>query len=203
MENDVDQIVGAILRADDQFLIEIGRFAQLFGQIEDCLVRDALYLLQFSSDKELKEGAVSTTIAQLRMSEKRDFLKRIVADMSRFYTVDHGRVSKVLDEFGDINQLRRTVVHGRIRWSVVDGKPIFIDSRGHVVPAWPDDLADLNLQVLNWLQRYNSELSALMRAVLRAYDNFADRLLRHPKLPSKYQPLLRGLKQQVAVYGVR
>ena len=197
MEN-VDQVVAEILHAEDGFLSEIGRLTLLFSRIEDLLIHHAVELAQIGSNKELQEVAVSTGIAQLRMLEKRDFLKRVVAEIGRFYDVDHSRVCKVLDELGNLNRLRRTVVHGWIRWSVADQMPILVDSHGQSVPAWPTDLAGLNLKVLNWISRYCTEQRILGRDVLRAYNALADKLLRKPRVPPELQVLIRKLKTDFA-----
>jgi len=161
MESEADRIVAEILRADESFLIEIGRSTLLFSRVEECLARDALTLGQISEDKELREAAVPATVARLRMLEKRDFLKRVVAEIGRYYDVDHSRVREILDEFGNINRHRKFVVHGWIRWSFADKKPMFVGSHGHSEPAWPDDVLDLNLKILNWLQRYSAGQAAL------------------------------------------
>ena len=132
------------------------------------------------------------------MLEKRDFLKRIIAEIGRFYHIDHSRACKVLDELGDINRLRRSIVHGWVRWSMSEKKPVLVDSHGHSVPAWPTDVADLNLKVLNWLERYCAEQLSLVRDVLRAYNSSADRLLRRPNVPLAIQGLLRKVKTDPA-----
>ncbi len=119
-----------------------------------------------------------------------------MADTGRFYDVDTGRVSKMLDEFGRLNRLRRTVGHGWIRWHASNNRPILMDSQGDSVSAWPEDLADLNLKVLNWVQEYYAAQAALGRAVLHAYNSFADRLLQHPKVPPQLQALLHELKRK-------
>lgn len=153
--------------------------------------------MQFGSDDKLKEEAASTVLVQSRILEKRDFLKRVLADMSRYYNLDYSRVGKILDELGGINRLRRTVVHGWIRWSAADGQPILVDSHGNSAPAWPLDVANLNLKVLDWFQKYSSEQIALLRAVLGAYDALADRCLGH-KLSAENEALLRNMKAKIA-----
>lgn len=197
MENNADQVVAAILRSDDRFLIEVGRLTLLFSRIEDSLVHDTLELVKCCSEK-MQEAAVSPTIVQLRILEKRDLLKRVVADVCCFYDVDHTALGKILDELSNINRLRRAIVHGWIRWSVADERPILVDSHGRSVPAWPADVANLNLKVLDWLQRYYAELRALMQDVLNAYDTLADKLLKHSKAFPEVQALFRKLKTDFA-----
>jgi len=197
MANDADRVVSDILRADDCFLGEVGRLTLLFNDIEDRLAHDVLDLLQVMGRGDV-EGNSLLEVQQLRMLEKRDFLKQVCADISHFYSVDHNRVVKILDELGSINRLRRAVVHGWIRWSAADEKPVFVDSHGQSISAWPNDLAGLNLKVLSWIREYYSEQAALLRAVLHAYETFADRLLGYPKLSPEIQALLGQLKAKAA-----
>jgi len=199
MRNDVDRAIERILHANDQFLVEIGRLVLVFSSIEDCLVQDALELVRLTSDQKLRELAVRTKIEGLRIQDKRDFLKRVAAEIGRFYDVDHSRFSRVLDEFGSINRLRRSVVHGWIRWSMTDEKPILVDSHGDSVPAWPTDVLDLNLKVLNWQKRCRAEQLGLMRNVLRAYEAFADRFLRQPGTPPELRALFTKLKARISL----
>ncbi len=128
MISDADRVIGEILRADDLFLSEIGRLTLAFSFIEESLASNAVDLLQIMSDNEMSETAVKK-ITQLRILEKRDFLKKVYGDLSRFYDIDHGRIGKILDELGNINRLRRAVVHGWIRWSTARENPVLIDSR--------------------------------------------------------------------------
>ncbi len=195
MENDTDRIVAGILRADDLFLMEVGRLTLLFSSIEDRLVNDAQDLLELisNSNKEMYKDAVSN-MAKLRMLEKRDLLTRLCGEIGRFYQVDHSRVAGILAELGNLNRFRRAAVHGSIRWLAREQKPAFVDSHGHSFPAWPHEVADLNLKVLNWVKEYCSEQAALMRSVMRAYAALADRLLRRPTLPASIQELLQELK---------
>jgi hypothetical protein len=193
MEHDADRVVAEILHADEGFLVEIGRLTLLFSRIEDRLVHDTLELAKVSSEKA-EQNTAPKTVAQLRILEKRDLLKRAVGEIGRYYSVDHSRLDRILDELSNINRIRRTVVHGWIRWSAADERPILVDSRGQSVPAWPANVADLNLKVLDWLKRYYTEQHALMRQVLDTYDALADRLLRHPKATPAIQALVRKLK---------
>jgi hypothetical protein len=191
-KNDATRIVSQILRADDMFLAEIGRLTFLFSEIEDRLAHDALELSQFGSDKEDMNRDRASHNVQLRILEKRDYLKGVWVDLGRFYDLDLTRISTILDELGNLNRLRRAVVHGWIRWSVPDEEPVFVDSHGHSIPAF--DVADVNLKVLNWMQEYNAEQARLLRGALQAYVSFADRLLRYPRLRPSAQALLRELK---------
>jgi hypothetical protein len=197
VQNDPDLVIAQILHADDDFLAEVGRLTLLFSRIEDCLAHDALELLVFSSDKA-QESSASTSVEQLRIMEKRDLLKRVAAEIGRFYGVDHSRLTKVLDELGNINRLRRTIVHGWIRWSVSDEGPVLVDSHGQSVPAWPADVLDLNLKLLDWIRKYYAEQLALMEGVLSAYDAKAEKLLQHSKAPPHIQALLRNLKRGIS-----
>jgi hypothetical protein len=194
MQTDADRVISDILHADERLLTEIGRLTLLFSRIEDYLVHHAVELAQIGNDKELQQAATATRLAQLRTLEKRDFLKRVVAEIGRFYRVDHSRVCRNLDEFGNINRLRRSVVHGWIRWSELDKKPVLVDSHDQSVPAWPRDVADLNLKVLQWLQSYHSGLGALMLDVQRAYEAFAGTLLQRANLPPAVKVFLERLK---------
>jgi len=196
MENDADRVVAEILHADDRFLVEIGRLTLLFSRIEDCLVHDTLELAIISSEKA-EQATLPRTVPQLRILEKRDLLKRVVSEIGRYYCVDDSRLRRILDELSNINRLRRTIVHGWIRWSAADKKPILVDSHGQSIPAWPADVIDLNRKVLHWLERYYAEQHALTRQILAAYDALADRLLRHSKAPPALQALFRRLKTNV------
>ena len=118
MQNDADLSVAQILQAEESFLIEIGRLTMLFGRIEDALVHDAAEFAQIGNDKTLQEASVSPKLLQSRILEKREFLKRVTTEIGRFYDVDCKGVYAVLDELGNINKLRRSIVHGWIRWSV-------------------------------------------------------------------------------------
>ncbi|HEY6342444.1 MAG TPA: hypothetical protein VIY49_13195 [Bryobacteraceae bacterium] len=194
MGHDIDRIVSEALGTDDDYLSLVGRLTLLFSKIEDRFVHDALFLAETSCDENLKVDADPTKIAQLRIPEKVDSLKRGIKKIGRYYGLDYGRVSTVLNEFADIYRLRRVVVHGSIRWSMAEEKPMFVDSRSNTVRASHTDLADLNVKVLGWIQQYNTEMALLMRGVLRAYDGFADGLVRRAKSP-EFQHLLRGLKR--------
>jgi len=187
METDANRVVAEILRADDTFLIEVGRLTLLFSHIEDLLVQNVLWLLEIVDDTRAREEAVSN-IPNLRVLEKRDYLRRLCSEIGRFYDVDYSRVGKVLDDLGNINRLRRTVVHGWIRWSQAEEMPIFTDSHGHSSVASSESVADLNIKVLNWVRQYCSEQAALMRSVLCAYDSF--KLLRCPKISAMPDPTL-------------
>jgi hypothetical protein len=196
--NDADRIAAQILRADEMFLAEIGRLTQLFSEIENWLVRDTLELSRLTSDKEMSGEAVSH-LTRLRILEKRDVLKRAWRDIGRFYDADPTRVDKALDELGNVNRLRRAVVHGWIRWSVPDEEPVFVESHGGSLPV--RDLADVNSKVLNWMHGYSSSQAAVLRAVLHSYDAFADRLLGHRSVPANAQALLRELKAKTGQFG--
>ena len=112
MENEANLVVAEILGAEDEFLIQLGRVTLSFSSIEDRFVQDARRLADLTHDEELKAVAMSQKIEQLRMLEKRDFLKRVIAELGRFYDIDHSRVSRLLNEFGEINRLRRTECTG-------------------------------------------------------------------------------------------
>ncbi|MGP0075200.1 MAG: hypothetical protein ACLPWF_25085 [Bryobacteraceae bacterium] len=116
MENDADRIVAEILRADDLFLAEVGRLTLLCSYVEDCLRSDALRLRQLISDERIKEEE-ATRVGKLRILEKRDLVRVECSRISRYYGVDDNQVGKILDEFGNINRLRRTVMHGWIRFA--------------------------------------------------------------------------------------
>jgi hypothetical protein len=150
MQTQKDRVIGEILRAEDLFLIEVGRLTLLFSRIEDCLVNDARLLASLSEDKELKREAWAPILPQLRLLEKRDFLKRVYADVARYHTVDQRRLDGILDELGNINRLRRTIVHGWIRWSEGEQQPVLVDGRGQSVRAWPEDVLNINMKVLAW-----------------------------------------------------
>jgi hypothetical protein len=177
-------------------LAAIGRLTLLFSGIEDQLVHDALELAQISRESESQQVSDSA-LRQLRILEKRDFLKRVIAEIGGFYEVDCRRVHQILDKLGNINSLRRSVVHGWIRWSPADKKPVLIDSHGRALPAWPHDVLGLNIQVLNWRETYSKSQEALMREILRAYNRFADRLLQRPGLPPALIPLMARLKTEL------
>jgi len=194
--NDADRVAAGILRANDAVLAEIGRITVLFSYIEDCLVHDALELARIGGDNELQEAAVSTRLEQLRVMEKRNFLKQVVAEIGRFHGVDHRRVHDILDDFGDIYRRRRSIVHGWIRWSEDRGTIIFVDSHGTSVPV--AEVADLNMKVLEWIEQYYAEQRTLMRDVLGAYNSFADRFLQHPRTPPVLRTLLEKLNTDFA-----
>lgn len=65
-----------------------------------------------------------------------------------------------------------------------------MDSRGNACPAWHNDIVDLNLRVLNWVREYHLELATFLKAAMSAVDDFVDRLLRYPRLPSRARALL-------------
>jgi hypothetical protein len=197
METPADRVVAEILRAEDLFLIEVGRLTLLFSRIEDCLVNDARQLAALSEDEKLKEEAASPALVQMRVLEKRDFLKRVYVDIARYYAVDHCRVDRILNELGNINKLRRTVVHGWIRWSEADKKPVMVDSRGQTIPAWPKDVLDLNMKVLAWYEAYYEEQLVVMASVMAAYRSFVERLSGHPKLHPALQELTKELKARL------
>ncbi len=193
MQTDADRVVAAILHADDLFLIEVGRLTLLFSRIEDCPANDYRHLAMLSGDEKLKEEAAGPALLHLRILEKRDFLKRVYADIAGYHGVDHGRLASVLGELGNINRLRRTIVHGWIRWSDAAQQPVFIDGRGQSVPAWPNDVLDINMKVLAWLQNYYQEQRAVMCAVMDAYKQFTEQLSARPNLPSAIRDLISKL----------
>lgn len=194
MQTHNDHVIAEILHAEDLFLIEVGRLTLLFSRIEDCLVNDARLLASLSEAEELKEEAAAPALLHLRVLEKRDFLKRVYADIARYYGVDHRRLDSILDELGNVNRLRRTIVHGWIRWSEVEQRPVLVDSRGQSVPAWPQDVLDINMKVLAWYQIYYEEQRAVMGAVMDAYKGLAERLAAHPNLPPAVQELITHIK---------
>ena len=196
MEGDPDWLVAQILNAEDGFLIEVGRLTLLFSRIEDGFVHDAVSLAEISSDDELTSDPVWSRVAELRLLEKRDLLKRVVGAIGRYYDIDHRRLDNVLNEFGNINRLRRTIVHGWIRWSPAEEGPMLMESRGQSVPAWPQDLTNLSLQVLRWHQDYYEALRGLVTATQQAYNAFADRLLERPKLTPELRTLFQRLKTE-------
>ena len=64
---------------------------------------------------------------ELRLREKRNLVKTMVGELSRFYAVDAARVLQHLDELGNLNRVRRTIVHGFIRWSSDKQQAVFLD----------------------------------------------------------------------------
>jgi len=192
VQNDADRAVADILLADDEFLALVGKLALLFSCIEDSLVHDFRELNRIIDNEPRMSPA--SQLEQLRILEKRDCLKRVVADIGHFYDVDCTEVRRLLDELGNLNRLRRSVVHGWIRWSKDEEKPIFIDSHGNSLPAWHQDIAELNIRVLNWQTAYYEAQATLGSQVLRAYNGFADRLLQRPNLPLEIVNLVRRLK---------
>ena len=198
MKSEVDKVIERLLHADDDFLIEVGRLTLLFSRIEDDLVESIVFLASTTNNEQIKSEATRKRIAQLRLLEKRDFLKRVVADVGRFYDVDHTRVIKVLDELGNLNRLRRSIVHGFIRWSVADEQPVFVDSHSHSVPGWPRNVAETNVKVISWLQDLWREQGVLCRSVMLAYDRLADQLLNRPNLPPQFRELFESLKRKAA-----
>jgi hypothetical protein len=199
MESDANRVIAQILRADDPFVTEVGRLTLIFSCIEDSLSHDALELAQIVDDKhkEIWRAKVSK-MPQFRILDKRDVLRHLYKYVGHFYGVDYSRVNEILGELGNINRLRRVVVHGWIRWSVANEEPIFVDSHGESVPASPTDVAGLNLRALNWVCEYHLEQAGLMRAALRAYDALADRLLRRPRLSCDTKALFRKLKTKAS-----
>jgi hypothetical protein len=151
-------------------------------------------LAEISSDDELKADPLWNRVAELRLLEKRDLLKRVVSSIGRYDDIDHRHVDNVLIEFGNINRLRRTIVHGWIRWSAAEKRPLLTDSRGQSIPAWPQDVMDLTLRVVRWHQDYYEALEGLMTGTLQAYNAFADKLLERPKLPPELRALFQRLK---------
>jgi hypothetical protein len=196
MESDADRKISSILGDKELFLIELGRFSRLFSDIEAILLTGTLYFRDLSRDDMLRTKAAAAQ--RLRTLEKRDLLKHLIAEVANFYGIGCGRVSQVLDELGNFNRLRRAVIHGRIRWSELDERPLLVDSQGQVQPAWPGDLMALNLRLLDWKKRYCGELGKLSRAAMLAYDRFLHRLLQHGNLPSKARSMLIDEKLQVA-----
>jgi hypothetical protein len=190
MDSNADSAIGQIVRADDLFLTEVGRLTLLFSYIEDCLRHDVLRLQRLNSDLEEQGKDAASKIAQLRILDKRDRLKQECLGIGQFYRVDVSRVGKILDELGDINRIRRTVVHGSVRWSVADNGPVFVDSRGNSSPAWHKDIGDLNLRILQWVHEYHSELATLLRGAQSAIDGFAERLLQEARLPTTARTIL-------------
>jgi hypothetical protein len=197
MQTHADRVIAEILHAEDLFLIEIGRLTLLFSRIEDCLVNDARQLARLSEDESLKEEAAAPELLRLRVLEKRDFLKRVHADIARYHGVDHRRLDGILDELGNINRLRRTIVHGWIRWSGAEQRPVLVDSRGQSVPAWPNDVLDINMKVLAWYRDYYEEQRAIMGAVMDTYKQLAERLASYPKPPPAVQELIAHIKARV------
>lgn len=190
MQTHADRVVAEILQAEDPFLIEVGRLTLLFSRIEECLVSDARLLASLSEDEELRNEAAAPALLYLRVLEKRDFLKRAYADVARCYNVDHSRLSSVLDELGNINRLRRTIVHGWIRWSEIEQGPVLVDIRGQSVPAWPQEILDINMKVVDWHRNYYEAQRAVMEAVMDTYKGLAERLAAHPNLPPVLMELI-------------
>jgi hypothetical protein len=198
MNTEADHLIASILHANDDFLIEVGRLTLLFARIEDALALGIFQLAEVVSKGELLVPAERQKVMQLRLLDKRKLLKNLVVELSRFYVVDCTRVLEILDDLGDLNKVRRTVVHGFIRWSSSDERPVFLDSHGNNASAWPWDVSDANQEVMTWSVKYYKELGSVLRAVLETIDHFADRLLNQHRFDSKTRGLIRSLKSQVA-----
>ena len=52
-------------------------------------------------------------------------------------------------------------MHGWIRWSEAEQRPVLVDSHGQSVPAWPNDVLDINMKVLGWYRNYYAEQRAV------------------------------------------
>ncbi len=198
MSTDADVAVSSILHADDDFLIELGRLTLLFARIEEALAGAAVELGEISSNDDPPPRSGRPEVMQLRLLDKRNLLKTVVVEMSRFYDVDSTRVPQLLDQLGGLNRFRRIIVHGFIRWSASERRPVFVDSRGSATSAWPWDVLSTNQKALQWYLDFCEALSAFLSAVLRACGSFAERLLTHPRLDSRTREWLTALKSQVA-----
>jgi hypothetical protein len=65
-------------------------------------------------------------------------------------------------------------------------------------PDFSKDLAGRRcLKILSWHQRYSTEQAVMCRAILLAYNAFADSFLSRPKLPAELQDLFRRIKTQL------
>ena len=81
-------------------------------------------------------------------------------------------------------------MHGWIRWSEIEQRPVLADSCGQSVPAWPRDVLDTNMKVLEWYRNYYEAQLAVMGAVMDAYQGLAERLAAQPNLPPVLQELI-------------
>ena len=178
---EADVVVASILHADDDFLIEVGRLTLLFARVEDALAQGAIQLAELAFNGEPQTQAEQQKVMHLRLLDKRNLLKARVAEAGRFYDVDCTRVLQILDDLGNLNKLRRTIIHGFVRWSSCDKRPVFLDSHGSTASAWPWDVLDVNQKVLAWFLDYCNELHGFLRAVMEAIDHFAERLLNRRK----------------------
>ena len=192
----MNRVVSDMLHSDDDYLVLVGKLTLLFSEVEERFVHDALFLAEMSADATLKADAEPSRISRLRVLEKRDFLKRAIVETGRYYDLDPRRVVAVLNEFTNLHKIRRVVVHGSIRWSMTDERPVFVDNRGEAIPASHSDLANLNARLLSWFADYNAEMAAVMRDVLKAYEGLAERLLLRAKSP-ELQALFREFKEHV------
>ena len=114
---------------NDDWPIELGRLTLLFARIEEALAGAAVELGEISSNDDPPPRSGRPEVMQLRLLDKRNLLKTVVVEMSRFYDVDSTRVPQLLDQLGGLNRFRRIIVHGFIRWSASERRPVFVDSR--------------------------------------------------------------------------
>jgi hypothetical protein len=195
---DADRLLAQILRADDDFLMEVGRLTLLFAEIEYGLARSVLQLADLASKHEFLEPAEKEKVMRARIPEKRKLVKMMVAELGRFYAVDGTKVLRKLDELENVSKLRNAIVHGSLHWSAADQQAVFLDSHGKTASAWPSDLLSTSQKAIEWFADYSFELAAFGRAILKAIDGFTERLLNHPRLPSESRQLLLSLKLQVS-----
>lgn len=69
-------------------------------------------------------------------------------------------------------------------------RPVLVDSHEQAVPAWPNDVLEINMKVLAWYRGCYEEQRATMGAIIDAYDQLAQRLAAHPSLPPAAQELI-------------
>jgi hypothetical protein len=196
METDADVIIKRILHAQDDFLIEIGRLTLLFSHIEDALATDARLMAAMTGDTQLQSEAESPLFLQ-RVLDKRDFVKKVVAEVARYYGADASQLLRTLDELGNLQRLRRTVVHGWIRWSAAEEAPVFVDSRGATQSAWPWDVLAVSSKVIDWHMRLRDEQSAFVDQIRRALAACFDTVCSHKGCPPNVQKRLAELRARL------